>query len=178
MERLSPSSFSRLARALRSGPKARFEKKIKNNFFFREIGVVLGFFLRGKSQKFRGLSKKKAPRVHKKKLLSLGKKGSGPKKMQVHKMDDAMSVTDLKLFGSSHRGTMLPERDVALLLQRVRKMDPPRAVQSQSRVEEIITPRPSPKAAEKLRLNPHAWPRASWRALSRAECPLRPQRVH
>jgi hypothetical protein len=78
--------------------------------------------------------------------------------MQVHKMDDAMSVTDLKLFGSSHRGTMLPERDVALLLQRVRKMDPPRAVQSQSRVEEIITPRPSPKPAESVRVEVAAKP--------------------
>ena len=57
-------------------------------------------------------------------------------------MDDELSVTDVKLFGSSHRGTLLPERDMAVLIGRVRKMEPSSA---RCRVEEITTPKPSPK---------------------------------
>lgn len=52
-----------------------------------------------------------------------------------------MSVTDVKLFSSTHRGTMLPDRDMAVLIQRLR----PRANSAQCTIEEIVTPKPSPR---------------------------------
>ena len=68
-------------------------------------------------------------------------------------MADEMSVTDLRLFGSSHRGTMLPDKDMAVLIGRVRQREPQR--EPQCKVEEIITPRPSPKDRE-VRIPPKA----------------------
>jgi len=53
-----------------------------------------------------------------------------------------MSVTDVKLFSSTHRGTMLPDRDMAVLIQRIR----PRPNAAQCTIEEIVTPKPSHKS--------------------------------
>lgn len=71
-------------------------------------------------------------------------------------MSDEMSVTDLRLFGSSHKGTMLPDRDMAVLIGRVRQKE------SQCKVEEIITPKPSPKerAAIEVHMPPPRVPSA------------------